>query len=117
MTFSRETFSWLDYLIFSVMMVAYCAIGIYYAIIDSKDQTQNEFFMGSRKLKWIPVAFSLCMSHNSAIAMLGKPAEVYLYGYQYVMSSFGSSLAILISAYTFVPMLYKLKLTSAYEVN
>ena len=116
MSAALATFHWLDYTIFAILLLASCAIGVYYAIADSKKQTKEEFLMGNRNLQWLPVALSLLVSHNGAVAMLGKPAEVYLYGIQFFMGVIGMSLAALISAFTFVPLLFNLKLTSAYEV-
>ena len=72
--------------------------------------------MGNRKLKWVPVAISVLVSYNSAISMLGKPAETYLYGVQYFIGTIEMALAGFISVFTFVPFMFKLKVTSAFEV-
>ena len=112
----RETFHWLDYTIFAIMLILSCAIGVYYAIADSKKQTQEEFLMGNRKMKWLPVAISLLVSYHSAIAQLGNPAEVYLYGIQYFVLFIGIFFGAIITIFTFVPLLFKLKITSCYEV-
>ena len=116
MSQNRETFNWVDYAIFTLMLIASCAVGIYYAIADSKKQTQEEFLMGNRKMKWLPVAISLLVSYHSAIAQLGFPAEVYLYGIQYFVLFIGIFLGAIITMFTFVPLLFKLKITSCYEV-
>ena len=116
MAIEQETFHWLDYVIFSIILISSCAIGIYYAVTDSKRQTQEEFLMGNRKLKWLPVGISILVSYNSAISMLGKPAETYLYGVQFFTGIIGISLAVFISVLTFVPFMFNMKLTSTFEV-
>ena len=116
MSLDSETFQWLDYTIFAVMLISSCAVGIYYAITDSKKQSQEAFLMGNRKMKWLPVALSLLVSYHSAISQLGKPAEVYLYGIQYFVLFIGVFIGAIISMFTFVPLLFKLKITSCYEV-
>ena len=110
------SFHWLDYVMCCILLALSCAIGIYFAAKDSKKQTQEEYLLGGRRLRWFPLAVSLLVSYNSAVSQLGKPAEVYLYGMQYILGVFGTILAVIISAFTFVPLLYKLKLTSSYEV-
>ena len=64
----------------------------------------------------IPVAMSICVSFISAILILGAPAEMYMYGTQYWLTWIGLTIASVLAALLFVPLLYPLKLTSSYEV-
>ena len=68
-------------------------------------------------MSWLPVGLSLVVSYTSGISQLGKPAEIYQHGVQYVLGMIGISLGILFSIFTFVPMLFRLQLTSASEVS
>ena len=117
MTGGNESFHWLDYVIFAIMLMISCGIGIYYAITGAKDQSKENFLLGNRKMKWLPVAPSIVVSFNSGIVQLGVPAEIYMYGIQYWMAVFGTALSVIIAAITFVPLLYNLQLTSSYEVR
>jgi len=55
-------------------------------------------------------------SFVSAITILGNPPEVYFYGTQYLLIAVGFVPITLALAYIFVPVFFKLQLTSAYEV-
>jgi len=63
-----------------------------------------------------PVALSLMASFMSAITLLGVSMENYVYGTQFVVINFSYGLATPIAAYWFLPVLFKLQATSAYQV-
>lgn len=65
----------------------------------------------------IPVAFSLMASFISAITLLGVTAEIYTFGTQFVLINISYIIGTPIAAFIFLPVFYKLKLTSIYEVN
>ena len=113
---SRAHFHWLDYVLFSLMLLISCGMGIYYAV-KAKKGNKEEYLMGSREMSWFPVAISLVVTYTSGITQMGKPAEVYQYGIQYIMSIFGLGFGVFVPMVTFVPLLFRLKLTSAYEVR
>ncbi|XP_013789203.1 sodium-coupled monocarboxylate transporter 2-like isoform X2 [Limulus polyphemus] len=108
-------FGWPDYLVFSSMLVASAAIGIYYACSGNKTNTTKELLMGNRAMRTFPVAMSVLASFMSAITLLGTPAEMYLYGTQYWMICLSFILVIPAAAYLYMPIFYNLGLTSAYE--
>lgn len=47
--------------------------------------------------------------------MLGLPAEIYAYGTQYWMCGISVLLVAIITSYVYLPVFYKLQLTSTYE--
>ena len=114
---ASSTFHWLDYVVFLVMLMFSCGIGVYYACTGTKQQSKEEFLLGNRKLQWFPVTLSLVVSYTSGILQLGIPAEVYLYGIRFLLASIGTCMAAGLVAITFLPLLYKLKLISSYEVS
>lgn len=73
--------------------------------------------MANRSMKVLPVAFSLMASFMSAITILGVSNENYSYGTQFVVVNLAYGIATPICAYLFLPVFYKLQVTSAYEVN
>lgn len=105
-----------DYILFGCTLAISLAIGIYYSCVGGKQKTTKEYFLGDKKLKPIPVAFSLFMSYISAVLVLGNTAEMYTAGIQYWLAGFGSCLAFIFSALVFVPFFYRLQLTSSFEV-
>merc|ERR1719383_93103 len=63
----------------------------------------------------LPVTLSLLASFISAITLLGTPSEVFLNGTQYSILALANIAVIPLAAYLFLPVLYPLRLTSAYE--
>jgi Na+/proline symporter len=105
-----------DYVIFILMLVVCGAIGIYHAIRGRQEQTTANFLMANHSMGKFPIAMSLLVSFLSAIAILGIPSEVYTFGLSYVLVSFAFIILLLISAFLYVPVFYKLKITSTNEV-
>jgi Na+/proline symporter len=105
-----------DYLIFILMLVVCGAIGIYHAIRNRQEQTTANFLMANHSMGKFPISMSLLVSFLSAIAILGIPSEVYTFGLSYVLVSFAFIILLLISAFLYVPVFYKLKITSTNEV-
>ena len=66
-------------------------------------------------MKSLPVAISLIVSFQSSIMMVGLPAESYVYGLQYIWSPIGYFVVVVLGVFAIVPVLYPLKLTTAYE--
>eukprot|EP00061_Rhincodon_typus_P015097 g42586.t1 len=66
-------------------------------------------------MTFLPVALSLLATFQSAVAILGVPAEIYTFGTEYWFLGCSYFLGLLIPAHIFVPMFYRLKITSTYE--
>ena len=56
---SKVGFSWYDYILFSVMLLFSAIIGIYFGCFGTKQSTANEYLMGGKTMKVIPIAISL----------------------------------------------------------
>ncbi|XP_048213368.1 sodium-coupled monocarboxylate transporter 1 [Perognathus longimembris pacificus] len=104
-----------DYVVFAGMLLISAAIGIYYAFAGGGQHTSKDFLMGGRSMTAVPVALSLSASFMSAVTVLGTPSEVYRFGA--IFSVFGITyfLVVIISAEVFLPVFYKLGITSTYE--
>lgn len=105
-----------DYVIFVLFLVISSGIGIFYACRGGRQKTNNEFLMGNRKLRTLPVAISIVVSFVSGVLVLGHPAEMYTRGTQFSMRMFGHALACVLATILFVPMFFKLNVTSSFEV-
>ena len=108
---------WSDWLVFGLMMATSLGIGVYYAFSGGKQKSTNEYLLGNRKMNIIPVTLSLMVSYISTLTLLGIPAEVYSYGGQYWLGSFGGAIGTSMACIIFVPVFYPLKLVSVNEVN
>ncbi|XP_066490586.1 sodium-coupled monocarboxylate transporter 1-like [Tiliqua scincoides] len=110
----QDHFTQLDYLLFALMLLVSAAIGVYYAFKDVH-KSHEEFIMASRKLHCAPVALSLTASFMSAVTVLGTPAEVYRFGMKYGLIAISYAVMVAITAHVFLPVYYRLRITSAYE--
>jgi Na+/proline symporter len=112
-----NTFHWLDYLIFILMLVISASIGIFYAIRDKRNQTTTIFLLGGRRMSLLPVTLSLMASFLSAILVLGVPTEIFYNGTMYWLISFSNLITFPVAAHAFLPVFHNLELMSAYEVK
>ncbi|XP_013924689.1 PREDICTED: sodium/iodide cotransporter [Thamnophis sirtalis] len=115
--FQKElrTFSLWDYGVFGLMLLVSTGIGLFHALSRGGQKTPEDFFTGSRAMSALPVGLSLSASFMSAIQVLGVPAEAYRYGMKFLWMCLGQMLNSLLTAYLFLPVFYRLGLTSTYE--
>lgn len=111
------TFVVWDYVVFAGMLLISAAIGIYYAFAGGGQQTSKDFLMGGRRMTAVPVALSLTASFMSAVTVLGTPSEVYRFGAIFSIFAITYFFVVTISAEVFLPVFYKLGITSTYEVK
>ncbi|XP_049759196.1 sodium-dependent multivitamin transporter isoform X1 [Elephas maximus indicus] len=110
-----STFSFVDYVVFALLLALSLAIGLYHACRGWGRHTIGQLLMADRKMGCIPVALSLLATFQSAVALLGVPSEIYRFGTQYWFLGCCYFLGLLIPAHIFIPVFYRLHLTSAYE--
>uniref|UniRef100_A0A8D2Q1C3 Solute carrier family 5 member 8 n=1 Tax=Varanus komodoensis TaxID=61221 RepID=A0A8D2Q1C3_VARKO len=110
-----ERFTAFDYLVFAGMLLLSAAIGIFYAF-RGVYKSATDFMMGGRNLTFGPVSLSLTASFMSAVTVLGTPAEIYRFGISFGLFAFAYIFMVVISAEVFVPVYYRLGITSTYEL-
>uniref|UniRef100_A0A8C9XEC2 Sodium-dependent multivitamin transporter n=1 Tax=Sander lucioperca TaxID=283035 RepID=A0A8C9XEC2_SANLU len=111
----RMHFTTVDYVIFALLLVASTGIGLFHAFSGGRQRTTQEFLMADRSMSCLPVSLSLLATFQSAVAILGAPSEVYTFGTQYWFLGCSYFLGLLIPAHVFIPVFYRLRLSSAYE--
>nr|XP_010961120.1 PREDICTED: sodium-coupled monocarboxylate transporter 1 [Camelus bactrianus] len=95
---------------------AEAAAGAYpFSFAGGGQQTPKDFLMGGRRMTAVPVALSLTASFMSAVTVLGSPSEVYRFGAIFSIFAITYFLVVVISAEVFLPVFYKLGITSTYE--
>ncbi|KAB7507139.1 Sodium/glucose cotransporter [Armadillidium nasatum] len=102
-----------DYCVFAAMFICTGLIGVYASFKGNK--SPEEFLMGNRSFRPLPVAMSLLTSYVSAISFLGITGEIYAHGMQFGVFVLGGVLSIIFTIYFVLPILYPLKLTSINE--
>ena len=105
-----------DYLVMGVFLLISLGIGVYYGLIQ-KQRTTEEYLLGNRQMQLFPVALSILVTYQSAISVIGVPAEVYLYDTMFLHIYLGIAVATVIQYFMIVPLVYPLRLTSTYEVG
>lgn len=107
-----------DYAVFAAMLMVSLAIGLYQVFKKStREANTNDFFTGGRSMPAVPVGLSLCASFMSAVQVLGVPSEVYRYGLKFLYMCLGQSINSLLTAYLFLPIFFRLGITSTNQVQ
>ncbi|NXN71866.1 SC5A5 protein, partial [Himantopus himantopus] len=109
------TFSLWDYGVFGLMLLISTGIGLFHGLAKGGQKTSEDFFTGGRRMSALPVGLSLSASFMSAVQVLGVPAEAYRYGAKFLWMCMGQLLNTLLTAQIFLPVFYRLGLTSTYE--
>ncbi|XP_034439044.1 sodium/iodide cotransporter isoform X1 [Hippoglossus hippoglossus] len=100
-----------DYAVFATMLLISMAIGLFQAL-RKRSTSADEFFTGGRSMPAVPVGLSLCASFMSAVQVLGVPAEASRYGFRFLYMCLGQSINSLLTAYLFLPVFFRLGITS-----
>ncbi|EPY88482.1 Sodium/iodide cotransporter-like protein [Camelus ferus] len=111
----RATFGAWDYGVFALMLLVSTGIGLWVGLARGGQRSAEEFFTGGRRLTALPVGLSLAASFMSAVQVLGVPAEAYRYGLKFLWMCLGQLLNSLLTALFFLPVFYRLGLTSTYQ--
>ncbi|XP_032369486.1 sodium-coupled monocarboxylate transporter 1 [Etheostoma spectabile] len=109
------TFSAWDYVVFAGTILVSAGVGLFQAIRGRKETSSNEFLLGGRQMTAVPVAMSLTASFMSGITVIGTPTEAYRFGTAFWLYGFSYAIMSAITAEVFVPLFYRLGITSAYE--
>ncbi|KAK8786097.1 hypothetical protein V5799_007538, partial [Amblyomma americanum] len=110
----------LEYVLFAVLVAANLSLGLYFSfrkrnIAPGSTETTAEVFLGSRMLKTLPLAASSVASLFSSTGLVGYPAHYYAYGWHMAWSYLTPLLFIPVATHIFVPVLYRLRITSIFQ--
>ncbi|XP_053695458.1 sodium-coupled monocarboxylate transporter 1 [Sabethes cyaneus] len=109
-------FSTEDYTVFAVMLSVSAAIGVYFGFFQGKkQQTTEDYLLGGRQMKTLPIAVSLIASQLSGVSIMSVPAEMYSYGAQYWIIAPTMLFIVLIINYVFVPVFYNNQIVNCYQ--
>lgn len=115
---ARPGFVLADYAVFAAMLLVSVAIGLFQALKKSARHLRaDDFFTGGRAMPAVPVGLSLCASFMSAVQVLGVPSEVSRYGFKFLYMCLGQSINSLLTAYFFLPVFFRLGMTSCNQVK
>ncbi|KAG5442554.1 Sodium-coupled monocarboxylate transporter 1 [Clonorchis sinensis] len=118
---------------FAFWLLVYLTVGLYQRFRTPIRKQLNQWFrrkqqhdqvkpddvetllLGNRQLSLFPIVSSIMASFLSAISLLGTTTEAYVYGIEFICMILAYSIAFPLAAEIYMPVYYKLRLTSAYE--
>lgn len=102
----------LDWIVLSFTLLF---IVIYGAYKTKGSANVKDYILGNNETPWFTVGISVMATQASAITFLSTPGQAYHDGMGFVQFYFGLPLAMVVIAYTFIPIYHKLKVYTAYE--
>ncbi|WP_394151433.1 sodium/solute symporter [Vibrio maritimus] len=84
-------------------------------LVNRKLKTGGDFSTGGRQFGWFTAGVSILATYISAMTFIGMPGWVYGTGMEAMAIHLNYPLVIFFTVVFFVPIFYKLKLTSIYE--
>lgn len=102
----------LDWIVLSVTL----SFIVIYGILKTKGSANvKDYLLDNNETPWFTVGVSVMATQASAITFLSTPGQAYHDGMGFVQFYFGLPLAMIIIAYTFIPIYHRLKVYTAYE--
>jgi len=72
--FVAEKLTWLDYTVFSTLMLMSALIGVYFAFFaKQKQNTTSEYLTGGKNMPTFPIAMSMIARYNTIIRTKSSP--------------------------------------------
>lgn len=100
-----------DYIIIGLYLIGVAAFGI---ISGGKQKTAKDYFLGTTKVPWWAVCFSIVAAETSTLTFISIPGLAYLTNLNFLQITFGYLLGRIIIAFFFLPAYYKGELSTAY---
>ncbi|KAH8257753.1 hypothetical protein KR038_000118 [Drosophila bunnanda] len=112
---SQFVFTSTDYAVFALMLGISASIGVYFGFFAKGADTTEEYLMGGKRMKTIPIAISLVASQLSAISIMTIPAEMYAYGINWFFNVVCMVVVVPLLNYVVIPVFYNNNITNCYE--
>ncbi|XP_011136582.2 sodium-coupled monocarboxylate transporter 1-like [Harpegnathos saltator] len=115
-TENRRTFDLIDWIVFVGLLGISALVGVYQCYASRKKaDAVGEYLVGGQRMSIFPISMSLIASYVSGIAMLGLPAEMYVYGTQLWSVVIADTFVSVTMVVVYLPVFYGLRITSSYE--
>lgn len=105
----------LDLVIIFGYLIGITAFGILYA---GKQETTEEYFVGSRSVPWWAIAMSIVATETSTITFVSVPGVVFAKGgnFEFLQLVFGYLLGRIVISIVFIPLYFKGQLQTVYQL-
>ncbi|XP_031346898.1 sodium-coupled monocarboxylate transporter 2-like [Photinus pyralis] len=107
-------FTPLDYFIFSASIIVSLCIGLYFGLCK-KRQSADDYLLGNRSMKLVPIGLSMIASQISGVTLLAYPSEIYTFGANALWMCLAVAIACAITCYVYLPVIAKLKTPSIFQ--
>jgi solute:Na+ symporter, SSS family len=101
----------LDYIIIAAYLIGIAVFGI---ISGGKQKSVKDYFLGSKKVPWWAVCFSIVAAETSTLTFISIPGLAYIANLNFLQVTFGYLLGRIVVATVFLPAYYKGELKTAY---
>lgn len=104
--------TFVDWIVFFFTIFTIVAYGLWTA---KRVKNLDAFLRGGGDLRWGTIGLSVMATQASAITFLSTPGQGYQQGLGFVQNYLGLPIALVIISAVFIPIYYKLRVTTAYE--
>ncbi|MEJ2615001.1 MAG: sodium:solute symporter [Ignavibacteriaceae bacterium] len=101
----------LDYIIIAAYLIGIAVFGI---ISGGKQKSLKDYFLGSKKVPWWAVCFSIVAAETSTLTFISIPGLAYIANLNFLQVTFGYLIGRIVVATIFLPAYYKGELKTAY---
>ncbi|MBY5946745.1 sodium:solute symporter family transporter [Photobacterium rosenbergii] len=99
-----------------LVVLVYLAFTIFISyLVNKRSSNRGDFSTGGKQFGWLTVGISILATYISAMTFVGMPGWVYSDGMQAIAIHLNYPIVIFFSVVFFIPIFYKLGLTSIYE--
>ena len=101
-----------DLVVIGIYLVAMPVLGL---LLSGRQKSSQDYFIGSRKLPWWAVCFSVVATETSTLTVISVPTVAYLGTFTYLQLAIGYLIGRIIVAFVLLPKYYQGNLVSAYQ--
>jgi len=105
-------FTGIDYAIVVFYLVGVALFGI---LFSGKQKNAQDYFLGSRKIPWWAVCFSIVATETSTLTFISIPGLAYITNMGFLQLAFGYLIGRIVIAFTLIPKYYSGNLDTAYH--
>ena len=100
---------------FLVMAIYLFATLLISFLVNRRKETRGDFATGGRQFGWVTAGISILATYISAMTFVGMPGWIYQEGMQALIIHLNYPIVVFFTVVFFIPVFYKLGLTSIYE--
>src|SRR5215467_14187341 len=98
-----------------VLVCALAGIVLYGLYKGRGSKTVNQYLLAGKSMPWYAVGLSVMATQASAVTFISTTGQAYVDGMRFVQFYFGLPIAMVILAYTAVPLFRSANVLTAYE--